>query len=428
MSLTSFFRACRRAVATPALFATLFATFIPVSAGQENAVATCTAAAGVLMAKTSTGWRPVAAGKPAPLETPLVSLFDSTLRSANGAVEVRLVADPGQRGPLPILESGVILHAAAEHDLALTPSRGLIVLTNLKKEGAATVLLTSRGDKIAVTLKEPGTKLALEIYSRHAPGIPKLHDAKEDDPVMHLFLIALKGEVLLHGKERGVTLHAPPGPAVLVWDSLLREPEVQRLEELPPELALVKQDQKLLDGICKWAKTLADESPSTVRKEGANSKSDLQRRAAVTAMGALDDLPALFEVLAGSKHADARERAVLVLRHWLGREPGQTAKLYAGLQKAGYSAVQAHNLLQLLYGFTPEQRGEPNTYDLLIDELKSDRPAMRALAHWHLVRLAPAGKPIVYDPQAPAADRDRAYEEWRKLIPPGKLPPSTTAP
>ncbi len=396
----------------------------PAGAQDKPAPATCTKAAGVLMAQTSTGWQSITPGKPIPADTPVVSLFDSTLVSANGAVEVRLLADPAHRSHLPILESAVTVHADAGHDLAMTPRRGLIVLTNLKKQGSVTVRLTSRDDFIEVALKEPGAKLALEVYSRHVPGGP-LNDPKADEPVLHLFCIALKGEAFLQGKERGVTLHAPPGPAVLIWDSLLREPEVKRLEELPPEITVAKEkDEKLLAAYCTWARKLADESPETVRKEGANSALEIERLAAVTAMEALDDLPGLLGVLSNSRHIDARQRAVLVLRNWLGRAPGQTAKLDAGLRKAGYTEVQSQNVLQLLYGFTPAQRGEPSTYELLLDDLKGSHPALRVLAHWHLVRLAPAGKSIAYDALAPEADRQVGYEQWRKLIPPGKLPPA----
>src|SRR5262249_22091376 len=104
--------------------------------------------------------------------------------------------------------------------------------------------------------------------------------------------------------------------------------------------------------------------------------------------------------------------------------PGQTAKLDAALRKAGYSEVHAHTILELLYGFTPEQRREPGTYMVLIDYLKHSQAAVRELAYWHLVRLAPAGKSIEYDPTASAAERQRGYEAWRDLIPPGKLPPA----
>ncbi len=415
----------RRALA---LAVAAVAVAAPAFAQQPAAPATCVKTAVALLTPAGPAWKAIAAGAAVPADTPVIALFDATLASANGNVAVRMLADPNQRGPLPILESAVIVHADAKHDLALTPLRGLIVLTNAKKEGPATVRFTSRGYTVDLTLKEPGAKLALEIYSRHAPGSAQLDDPTQDDPVMHLFCISLAGEAYMKGPQRGVTLHAPPGPAVLVWDSVLREPQVQRLEALPPEIKVMKEkDQKVLETICTWARTIDAAMPQAALKAGVASPDSAVRKAAVTAMGALDDVRGLFNVLATSPHADARDQAVLALRHWLGRAPGQTKKLDAGFRKAGLSAVQSQNVLQLLYGFTPEQKRDPAVYDLLIDNLKSSRPALRALSYWHLYRLAPAGRTIAYDPQAPEAERDRGYAQWRQLIPAGKLPPAPGA-
>jgi len=338
-----------------------------------------------------------------------------------------MVADLGQRGPFPILESAITLQDDAKHDLALTPLRGLIVLTNTKEKGPAKIRLAMRDETVELTLKEPGAKLALEVYGRHPPGEPKLDDPKLDDPVFNLFFIALSGEVFLRHGEKGIALQAPPGPAVLVWDSLVREPQVQRLEELPAEVSAMKSDVKLMEQACAWAAKLAGESPGTVLKDGAASKIALERTAAVNAMGALDNLPALFSTLAASPHADTRDHAVLALRHWLGRAPGQTAKLAAGLKEAGYTDVQARTLLHLLYGFTADEKREPATYDVLLSSLKHSRPAVRQLAHWHLVRLAPDGKSIPFDALAPEPELQRSYEQWLALIPAGKLPPPPKA-
>jgi hypothetical protein len=413
-----------------ALLATLFVALTNACAAQEKAArVTCAAAPGALLAKTGSGWKAIRQGDSVPAETPLVALFDATLHGESG-VDVRILADLGQRGPFPTLESAITLHADAEHDLSLTPLQGLIVLTNVKPKGAAKVLLTFRGDQLEVTLKEPMAKLALEVFGRHAPGTPHLDDPKKDEPVMHVFFIALSGEAVLRHGEKAVSLHAPPGPAVLMWDSEVRQPEVQRLEELPPEVtALKEKDKKRLDEANAWAKELGGpEDAKQVLFKQAASENARTRQEALTAMAALDFLPAVLDNLAASPRADMRDHAVLVLRHWLGRAPGQTAKLAAALREEGYSPTQAHSVLHLLYGFTPEEQRDPSTYELLIEELKHKKAAVRVLAHWHLVRLAPAGKSIAFDARAGEAELQRSYEEWRKLIPPGKLPPRTAAP
>jgi len=63
------------------------------------------------------------------------------------------------------------------------------------------------------------------------------------------------------------------------------------------------------------------------------------------------------------------------------------------------------------------------TYEVLIGLLGHSKVAVREVARWHLVRLAPTGKKINFDAAAPEAQRQKAVEEWRALIPAGQLPP-----
>ena len=60
---------------------------------------------------------------------------------------------------------------------------------------------------------------------------------------------------------------------------------------------------------------------------------------------------------------------------------------------------------------------------VLIEYLAHDQSPIRNLAAWHLVRLVPQGKAIAFKPNGTKADTESAYREWKKLIPPGKLPP-----
>jgi hypothetical protein len=123
------------------------------------------------------------------------------------------------------------------------------------------------------------------------------------------------------------------------------------------------------------------------------------------------------------KRGDVRDQAVLVLRNWLGRRPGQADKLFAELTRDGYSRIQAGTVLFLLFGPDEKQLAQPAAYDILIAMLGSEKTAVRELAHWHLVRQVPAGKSIAYDPAGPAEARQEAQASWRRLIPPGQLPP-----
>jgi hypothetical protein len=62
------------------------------------------------------------------------------------------------------------------------------------------------------------------------------------------------------------------------------------------------------------------------------------------------------------------------------------------------------------------------TYETLIDYLLHDKLAIRQLAKWHLERLVPAGRDIAYDPAGSGEARHPAYDQWKKLVPNGKLP------
>src|SRR5581483_2766164 len=161
--------------------------------------------------------------------------------------------------------------------------------------------------------------------------------------------------------------------------------------------------------------------PVSAAAKLVRSDDPVEQRAGVTSLGALDALGPLLDALADTR-ADVREQAVLVLRHWLGRGPGQLERLHQELRQRGLSEANARTVLQLLLGFNDAERAVPATYDLLIEDLDHRLPTVRELAHWHLVRLAPAGRDIPYDPTAGAEARRRAIQAWRDVIPAGQLP------
>jgi len=78
-------------------------------------------------------------------------------------------------------------------------------------------------------------------------------------------------------------------------------------------------------------------------------------------------------------------------------------------------------VLELLH--SPFHKDRPETYQTLIEYLRSDRLPVRELARWHLDRLAPAGRSIAFDAAAPAEERAQAVKKWKELVPEGQLPP-----
>jgi hypothetical protein len=381
----------------------------------------------LLMPTTGAKWDSLAANANVPADRLIVALFGGEFRSANDAVDAKVVADVGMRGPFPVLEAAVRFHANAKADLAITLDRGILVLTNVKKSGAAHVQLRIGDETFEIALSEPKSKVGIEIYGRHAPGPPHLKSPKDDAPVLNAAFFVVEGEVVIGNEQQATRLHAPPGPALFMWDNLTRMPEVNRMETLPDSVKpLTPEEKKVLEKISGFAKGWAAKSEPLTKtlRAAVNSADPMERKAAVVALGAVDDLPGLFAVLSNKNHADARDMAVLAIRHWLGRGPGKSIELNVYLTKAAdYTPTQAKNLIHLFYGVTKERLRHPETYELLIEALNHTKMPARELARWHLVRLVPEGASIKYDAAAPEAERLQAIAEWRRLVPPGELPP-----
>jgi hypothetical protein len=127
------------------------------------------------------------------------------------------------------------------------------------------------------------------------------------------------------------------------------------------------------------------------------------------------------------------DTAVLVMRHWLGRGPGQDQKLYQGLTTIGkYTPAHAATIMQLLHSFGEADLVRPELYEMLVRYMGHDALGIRGLAHWHLSRLVPEGKKIGFDPLAPKEEREKARAQWKELvekeIAAGELPRKPKAP
>jgi hypothetical protein len=388
-----------------------------VRAQAGNAVAVCDEVQGVLLAASEASWRPVKAGSEIAAGTQLCALFEAVLAPKNRNVEVRLLGDVGEHGPLPVMEAAVTMRESAKADCEFDLLRGVVVLTNQKKLGPVRVRVVVQGEPLEVTLQEPGSRVAMELYGRHAPGAARL---KEDNPAIFLLAFVSKGAVMLAHSDKSVMLKAPPGPALFQWDSVFKQPAVEFVKDAG---AMVRsaEEKKRFARMSAAAGRLPDQAALAGLLRSADP---LERKVGVTALGATDDLAGLFAALGDEKHADVRDHAVVVLRHWLGRSPGQVKRLHQGLTARKLSDTQAMSLLQLIVGFDGQERQQPQTYGLLIDYLKHEKLPVRHLAHWHLVRLVPEGRKIAYDPAAPPAQREQGYDRWRKFIPAGSLPPA----
>jgi hypothetical protein len=357
------------------------------------------------------------------------------LETPSRAVRLTLWGNLPQLSDSPVLESAVILHAGQTYDLDLTLVSGRVVLTNTRKKGPARVWVRGKAAGALLTLAEPGDQVALELVGRWPPGVPfSVKPRSGDAPVQAWEVHVLKGRLDLEARKARFAMSAPPGAAYFRGDSVAgpdqsgprrrdRLPEWADPKVAPPAAAALIRSvvdayrqhvQK--KGIAEAeAEVLALADKDTNRERAA-----MARELVVYARAATGDVAAVIRHLADPRHAEMRQAAVVALRHWIGGAAGRDEVVYQALLK-NYTPAQAETVMQLLH--SPFDAEQPEAYETLIAYLGHGRRAVRELAHWHLVRMAPAGRQIKFDPAGPAADRAKGMAQWRKLIPAGSLPP-----
>lgn len=402
------------------------------AAKERVGVGKLVTAPGTLLRREAFGkpWHGVLPKDPLLSEYLLLGLPGASIDNKAGTVRLTFLTDFEQQSPFPVLECAVILHDTPGVDLDFTLDRGRADVVNRKEKGEASVRVRVRDQIFDVALAEPGTRVAFELYGRWAKGVPFTKDPKPDHvPVADMVILVLKGSADLKHGSRTQAMHAPPGPALWHWDSLRGGATTPtKLETLPAwagaEGQFPAEAKARLEAFRKLA---AEKSTGAALEAFLASDNEKSRRLAIVAMAAMDDLPRLGPVLLATKHPDVLENGILAFRHWLGRSPGQDQKLYKMLiEERKYSPAHAAIIMQLLHSFGDEDLARPETYEVLIDYLDHEQQSIRFLAHWHLVRLVPAGKKIDFKALDSKEAREKAIAEWKKLIPTGKLPPKTT--
>jgi len=365
----------------------------------------------------------------------IVSLPGGVVTSKNGAVNLKSLSDFDGRSPLPILETAFSLNEPKDADFDFVLDRGRVDLTNIKNEGPASVKLRFWDQVWSIVLDEPNTRVAVELCGRWPSGTRfKVAErgsdpAKHSTPVATLVLLVLKGSATVNLSGVTLVLKEPPGPAELRWDSLAgARPQPLKLEKLPewgdPESKLSEQGKKVAAAIERFRKTRATD-PDKAIDSFLNSSDPIEQRIALVSLGAQDELPKMGKALSEAKSMEEWDFGITILRHWLGRSRGQDQKLYSTLvELRGYTSEEAKTIVQMLFGFSEVDIKQPETYEVLIDYLIHERPGIRNLAVWHLVRLYPPGKSIAFKPNASKSECEKVHEAWKKLIPMGKVPPA----
>ncbi len=389
--------------------------------------------AGAVSRPTGPGtYEVVPAGADLTADELLVMLPGAGFISVGGTVKVTSRAD--LTGLSPVFETAVIPHAfdPAKVDAEFTLDRGRIDILNVGK-GSAAVAVRVRDRRWRVTLDQAGTRVAVELSGRWPTGTdyqPKPPAAHA--PVFSAVAVVLNGSADISDGVTTLHLTAPPGPAMVTWTSASAAPPVAVKLASPPAWTLDRPALTPAQRLAAEAAVVALEKfrslqaarPAAAIEEMLASPRPEDRLIGLIEAGAHDDLPRLTTAIAEVKDAAVWDAGVSVLRHWLGRGAGQDAKLVAFLTASrGYTPTQAALVVRLLNGFTPAEAARPETYEVLIEYLRHDQSAVRTLAAWHLVRLAPAVGAGTFAPNAGKPESEVLYKRWKDAIPSGRLPP-----
>ena len=331
--------------------------------------------------------------------------------------------------PIPVQESAVVLHENSTVDLDFTLTRGRVVLANHKAEGPAVARVRFLAEVWDITLQEPGSTAAVEFISAYDPGTPFSKEPGRTKPTVQVAVLFLEGPAGLKARHRYFgNIRAP---SFFVFESDRGPESTPRALPTPPPWWTNKGTsgapvaKEFLKSLTHLAEQLTPGvSLDVLLTEMRRTQSPASRLVALRAYGAIDDLPHLLDALTDEENDDLRVGAIDTLIYWCGLHPDHDRKLFDLLTNKGMSAVQAEILLQLLHNFSEAQIGRPETYETLIDYLGHDRLPIRELAFRHLHILVPdLAKKVPYHPTWNSEQRERAQEQWRKVLPKGKVPP-----
>ena len=361
----------------------------------------------------------------------------SLIVAPDGDISLEFRGDLAGISPFPIHETVVQLKKPGEGiDLEITPQRGRVDLVNTKKEGSAVVKVHLFGETALIKLKTPETRFTLEMYGRWAAGESFSRNyTKDQTPTISVVLVVTKGEIEISHEEVTTRLSAPPGPAKIQFNNhTVGYIKPEFLDKLPEWASdTLKTDNPLIAARFASAAKFFDllkekgDIPAAL-KDLAASDNETDRRLAIFAMGATDNLDSLWSTMLTLKTREVIDDAVIALRHWIGREPGQDAKLWDYLvNKRKYTETQADQTLDLLHSPSKSDLARPEYYEHLILLLNAKRDMPRVLAYWHLVRLVPQGAALNFNPLGKPEERKEAAAKWANLIPKGKLPPESVS-
>jgi hypothetical protein len=369
----------------------------------------------------------------------LVSLpgFHSELAFDTG-VRLVLWGNVVEQISLPLLESAIIAHAVEPDkeggaaDVDFTLSRGRVWITNKKRDDLpAFVRLRFHKEVWDLTL-EKGTEFGVELVGREIGLKPT---QAEEGPALSLTLMVKKGQLSIRDDLR----EFPPmvAPAAFAWTNERgAAPGPAALPQLPPEWEQPVQIRREVPGGPEMERALDSlrKKLTADRQIGASVAEALDEAEgpaghilAVVCFGAIDGLPDLADCLGNERYWDVRDAAIEAVRHWLGRGAGQRERFRKALTEGNkYNAIETDTILYLLRMPSADNLRERDTFAIPIDELNSDKLAIRHLSFWHLLRMCNKEmreNKLMYDPTDPPERREFNQKKWQKALQEGKLFP-----
>ncbi len=304
-----------------------------------------------------------------------------------------------------------------------------------------------------ITLEEKDATVMIDCFGYFMPGQPFTDDPKSpmrEGPVTQMGLTVTKGTVNFRADNFAYALHAPPGPARMVWNSVQGWPrqdgsegpiKLTKLEdwarldpaiprEMPREMAKEMETQR--SNMRLAANELSKDLVSPLVEAGLSKSlkspqgpADAQRRLTVRCFGALDMSGQLVDAL-HNKNGTVRRAAIETLMHWLAADRDNDYKLFAEL-KARFAPVESTNIISLLHGPIIRRGLPPETVerlaDPLIDALANRRLPIRELAAWQLYAAFPqALQEIRFDAAQPPEALRGVQAQWRKYVQKHKMP------
>ncbi len=350
---------------------------------------------------------------------------------------------PEQIPQPPLQESMVELYDHETLDLDMTLHRGRIMLANLRDDPIVVRIRFENPSEpggpeahVLLTLSGKNAEALIDRWSFIPLGEPffkSKDDPERKGPVSQVACMALSGTVVLKTPNESATLQPPPNTCLALWSSPTKKLDPIAMPSLPkwldanfvaaPEIvkanAVTASDIFKLRGELQGAFT--GKAVDVGLAELMKSSEKLTRNTAVRCLGAIDDLPGLLDALNQDK-VEQRDAAIETVMQWIGTSRDNDYKFYDLLGQR-LKKNEADTFIKLLHGFSQQDASRPETYEWLIENLRHSQLTIRELTRWNLYRMVPAGQTIPYD-AADAAKRERGYQQWLKLIPPGKMPPA----